>query len=375
MTTLDTTVPIAAVDLGPHLVTITWADDSLSRFHHMWLRDNSPQAMHTTTKHRVEETSEIPDDVHPASAELIDGDLVIFWAHDGHESRYSAEWLHRFDYSRGARIERTSPILWDASIGELVPQASYPELLADPEVRRQYMAGFLAYGVGILHDVPTEPGTVLNVAAEFGEVRTTSWGTVFDVRSMTDANSVAYTNLRLVTHTDEGYRNPAPTIQLQHFLVSETSGGMATLVDGFKIAEDLRSNRPDYFELLSTVLVHYHFADATAEHENVSPIIRLDPDGSIKQIQYSNHSATPFLVPFDQMEAFYEAYRAFGRMRESDEYQLRINMGAGDMYMVDNHRVLHGRTSFSSGGARHLQSCYIERDEFASRLTVMSRNS
>jgi gamma-butyrobetaine dioxygenase len=43
------------------------------------------------------------------------------------------------------------------------------------------------------------------------------------------------------------------------------------------------------------------------------------------------------------------------------------------MYMVANHRVMHGRTSFASGGARHLQSCYIERDELASRLTVLDR--
>ena len=54
--------------------------------------------------------------------------------------------------------------------------------------------------------------------------------------------------------------------------------------------------------------------------------------------------------------------------------QLRIEMGAGDMYIVDNLRTLHGRTGFSGGGARHLQSCYIERDELASRLTVLERS-
>jgi gamma-butyrobetaine dioxygenase len=41
--------------------------------------------------------------------------------------------------------------------------------------------------------------------------------------------------------------------------------------------------------------------------------------------------------------------------------------------MVDNRRVMHGRTGFSGGGARHLQSCYIERDELVSRLTVLER--
>jgi gamma-butyrobetaine dioxygenase len=73
------------------------------------------------------------------------------------------------------------------------------------------------------------------------------------------------------------------------------------------------------------------------------------------------------------MDAYYDAYLTFAAMRESDEYQLRIHMQAGELYMVDNRRVLHGRTGFSSSGARHLQSCYIECDELISRLKVLTR--
>lgn len=74
------------------------------------------------------------------------------------------------------------------------------------------------------------------------------------------------------------------------------------------------------------------------------------------------------------MEAYYEAYTTFGRIRESDRYRVTIRLGAGDLYMVDNRRVLHGRTGFRSGGERHLQSCYIERDEFMSRLHVLAHD-
>ena len=51
--------------------------------------------------------------------------------------------------------------------------------------------------------------------------------------------------------------------------------------------------------------------------------------------------------------------------------RFNINMRAGDLYMVDNHRIMHGRTGFSGGGARHLQSCYIERDELMNRRAVL----
>ena len=93
----------------------------------------------------------------------------------------------------------------------------------------------------------TIPGSVAYAAEQFGEVRTTGWGTVFDVRAVADANSVAYTNLPLVTHTDEAYRDPAPPSSSQHFLLADAEGGETTLVDGFKVAADLRAERPDLF--------------------------------------------------------------------------------------------------------------------------------
>lgn len=358
----------------PRALDVTWDDGRRSSYLYVWLRDNCLQLRHQTTGHRVAETSEIPDDVHPQSTSIDgDGNVVLTWAYDHHVSSFPAAWLRANDYSNGARHGVGKPKLWDATIGEALPDASYPAVAESAEKRRNFLRSFVDHGVAILRDVPCIPGTVLDVGRLFGELRTTSWGLVFDVLSMDDANSLAYTNLPLVTHTDEGYRDPAPTVQLQHFLVADAQGGASTLVDGFRIAEDLRRDAPQHFDVLSNTLLHFHIADATTEHRAVDPIISLRPDGSVKAIRYSNHSVETFLLPPDDMTAFYDAYRTFGRMRESDRYQLRIKLAAGDMYMVDNHRVLHGRTGFSSGGARHLQSCYIERDELLSRLNVLDR--
>lgn len=362
----------AAVD-GAH-VRLSWSDGTVSTLLSLWLRDNSPQLLHASTQHRVVETSSIPADVHPSECAIDDdGALRITWAHDAHCSLFPSAWLAAHDYSNGARHQQPSLTLWDASAVPSVPRASWPALLTDATLRRDFLRGFCAFGVALLHDVPTEPGSVLEVAHEFGIVRPTSWGTVFDVVSMIDANSVAYTNLPLVVHTDEGYRDPAPTVQLQHFLRSDTSGGMATLTDGFRVAADLRAEDPEMFRLLASHSLHFHFADTTAEHSASGPVITLGPEGDVRAIRYSNHSAQPFLLPPAVMADYYESYRAFGAMRESEQYQLRLDMQAGELYMVDNRRVMHGRTGFSGGGARHLQSCYIERDELVSRLTVLER--
>ena len=368
---------LAVVDVTRDVCLLTWDDGSQSSFHHMWLRDNAPELLHPTTNHRVVETSTIEDNVHPRGATVDGGDLVVVWDHDGHLSRFASSWLLARDYSRGVRRVRPRPVLWTAADADrgVIPRASYESVRDDAATRRQYMVGLRDYGLGLLHDVPRQPGTVLEVAELFGEVRSTSWGRIFDVVAIADANSVAYTNLPLVTHTDEAYRDPAPTMQLQHFLDVDPTGGESTLVDGFRIAEDMRADAPAQFELLATTVLHFHFREETSEHEHDGPVFDLDPGGALRAVRFSNHSVQPFLLPPDDVLPFYAAYREFGRMRESDRYRWRVKMQPGDLYMVDNRRVLHGRTGFTGSGARHLQSCYIERDEFMSRLSVLERSA
>jgi alpha-ketoglutarate-dependent taurine dioxygenase len=354
-------------------VLLRWNDSTTSRFHYIWLRDNAPELLHASTGHRVVETSSIPGDIRPASVVVdTNGDLQLVWD-DSLTSTYPAGWLNDHDYSNGVRPERQSQILWTAAMVDEIPRLSYSALMSGGGERVAFLDGFLQYGLAFLDQVPTAPGTVLELAEDLGEVRITSWGKVFDVISLDDANSVAYTNLPLVVHTDEGYRNPVPTVQLQHFLRNEALGGEATLTDGFRVADDLRRSNPQAFDLLSQTPLRFHIADNATEHVGMGPVIEVDGSGVVTAIRYSNHSACPFLLPFDEMEAFYEAYRLFGSMREDPTYRLQVPMGAGTLYIVDNRRVMHGRTGFTRGGARHLQSCYIERDELASRLSVLKR--
>lgn len=365
---------LSSLEMGKRSLNLCWTDGHSSTFHYIWLRDNCPQMRHAQTKHRIDETSTLGLDIAPLSAVVTaDGNLQITWP-DGHESTFLAEWLEVFDYSNGRRRKKRKAKLWDGTFAESVPRVSYPTLLGDTAVRAKWLRSFCDYGLAILTDVPSIPGTVLDVGEQFGEVRTTSWGKVFDVKSIADANSLAYTSLPLVVHTDEAYRDPTPTVQLQHFLVCDSIGGDATLVDGFKVADDLRTMQPSKFELLATTSLHFHFRDVDIEIENDGPVIELDTDGEVRYIRYSNHSVQPFLIPADKMEAYYDAYSTFGAMRENPKYRIQIKMNAGDLYMVDNRRIMHGRTGFTKGGARHLQSCYIERDELLGRLAVLERS-
>lgn len=350
---------------------IQWDDGTENLFHYLWLRDNSPETR-TANDQRLIETLSIPDDVAPVSLDLSDdGRLTIVWEYDGQTSHYPTAWLRTHAYPAPPALPTHR--LWDVSIQSSLPQMSYPEIIAQPQKLCEWLQWVQDYGFAILHDTPVLPGTVLEIVRLFGYVRETNYGPLFDVQSLVTPNNLAFTGLSLSVHTDNPYREPVPTLQLLHCLASELEGGDSILVDGFNVAETLRQQFPAYFELLSTQPVRFRFQDEHSDLSAESPVIRLDTGGDVVGIRFNNRSLMPFDFPPDQVEAYYRAYRSFARLLQSPEYTIQFKMQPGDLFIVDNERVLHGRTGFASDGSRHLQGCYSDRDGLYSRLRVLQR--
>lgn len=103
----------------------------------------------------------------------------------------------------------------------------------------------------------------------------------------------------------------------------------------------------------------------------LGPIINLDCLGNVKSIRFSSRAIQPFNFPSKMMKVYYEAYRTFLEMCNSNEYKMGIKFNKGDLLILDNHRVLHGRTEYE--GERFIQSTFIERTELMSRLSILSR--
>ena len=101
-------------------------------------------------------------------------------------------------------------------------------------------------------------------------------------------------------------------------------------------------------------------------------MIHLDHDGSVHEVRYSNALLAPLDVPADQMLATYRAVRTFARLLRSGRFELRLRLQPGDVMCFDNYRVLHGRSEFDpNSGPRHLQGCYLDRDDVLSRLRTL----
>jgi gamma-butyrobetaine dioxygenase len=326
-------------------------------FHPLWLRDNCPcpECRHESGQ-RLLDTRTLPDDLAIVS---VDGRTVSF--SDGHESTFDADWLRA--QANGARRRRR---LWDSQVA--LPVARYDDVVRGGPALRDWLAAADELGFAILTGGPTEPATVTRVVELFGYVRETNYGRLFDVKTVVSPANLAYTGLELGAHTDNPYRDPTPTLQLLHCLVSSAEGGENTLVDGFRVVEDLsRGDR----ELLAAQPVRFRYSDAETELEAEWPVVSLDARGEVQSVHYNTRSAQ---LPADADARYYAAYQRFGRMLESPAYRIRFKLDPGDLFIVDNLRVLHGRTGYAaSGGERHLQGCYADRDGLRSTLAVLSR--
>ena len=335
----------------------------ITDFHPLWLRDNCPcpECRHESGQ-RLLDTRSLPDDLEVVA---IDGCTVSF--SDGHESVFDAGWLR----AHADEPERRRRRLWGAEIQDALPVARYDDVAAGGEALRDWLAAVDELGFAILTGGPTEPGTVTRVAELFGYVRETNYGRLFDVRSVVNPGNLAYTGLGLGAHTDNPYRDPTPTLQLLHCLSSSAGGGENTLVDAFRVVHDL--SRAD-LELLTGRPVRFRFADADTELETETPVISLDARGDVQAVHYNTRSAQAFQLAEDEIGRYYEAYQRFGRMLEEPRYRIQFKLEPGGLFIVDNLRVLHGRTGYTAaGGERHLQGCYADRDGLRSRLAVLSR--
>src|SRR4029077_20872160 len=237
-----------------------------------------------------------------------------------------------------------------------------------------WLESFLTLGFVIFEGVPAEPGMVLKLGAMFGFTRETNFGALFNVRSTPDANDLAYTSIALDPHTDNPYRTPVPGIQLLHCLVNETSGGLSTLVDGFAVAQALRTAEPEAFRILSTTPVRFKYIDTDTELTASAPPIELDVAGELKSIHFSPRLDFVPLLPRAELEAYYRARRSFDHRLRAPDFEIRFLLGDGDLVMFDNCRLLHGRTGFDPAeGLRHLPCCYIDIDGPRSLYRVLRR--
>jgi gamma-butyrobetaine dioxygenase len=150
-------------------------------------------------------------------------------------------------------------------------------------------------------------------------------------------------------------------------------GGDSVVVDGFKAVERLKHEKPRHFEILSTIPARFEYAGSQGVRLRAKrPIVELGPDGELLAVRFNNRSLAPVTDgAYDDMADFYSAYRRFAELIEDPTMAVTFKLAPGELFIVDNTRVLHARRAFSGAGSRWLQGCYADRDGLLSTLAAI----
>jgi gamma-butyrobetaine dioxygenase len=120
--------------------------------------------------------------------------------------------------------------------------------------------------------------------------------------------------------------------------------------------------------------VEFAYRDATTTLRASAPVIELDPSGNVRAVRFNARSMEPPTMAPAELADWYDAYLRLARMLADERFQLRLRLEPGELFIVDNRRVLHGRAPFAaSGGERRLQGCYADIDGMRSTLDVLER--
>jgi gamma-butyrobetaine dioxygenase len=369
---------IAAAGVRPTHVDVVWSDGRRTPFHHIWLRDNCscPVCVHQVTKEQMFELVTVPADARPASA-IVDaeGALVVTWSEDSHVSRFHPGWLRHHAYDNASRSERTATrTTWDSSTFDAPPTFDALAVLTEDDALYEWLSALARYGVSRVRNLDCTEDAIGDLVARIGIVRETNFGILWDVKSEPNPITNANTALPLPPHVDLPTREYQPGLQFLHCLVNETEGGDNILVDGFRIAELLREESPEDYEILTTVPWDWANRSKTSDYRWRSPLLVTERDGSLREVRVGNWLRAPLDLPFDKVEAAYAAYRRLFEMTYRSDLQVRFRLDAGDVMAFDNRRALHARSEFTDqSGRRHLRGCYTERDELHSRLRMLER--
>ncbi|HSH44131.1 MAG TPA: TauD/TfdA family dioxygenase [Arenicellales bacterium] len=352
---------------------------STHTLHPVWLRERCPcaECRDARTGQRLLDAWSISPDTVVTSAEAEGGEVRITFS-DGHVAPFRAADL---EASLGRRDDRAGIVTWDAGLSDW-PKAEWSEASSDDAALHDMLEQLHRYGFVLVRGVPAELDAVADVVERVGPMRRTNWGGVADVKAIAKAFDLTMTTRALEPHTDNPYREPVPGYIFLHCIVNDVEGGDLLLSDGFRVAELLREQAPEEFDALTRVRSEFRYVDETTTLENSGPLIELDDDGRVRQVRLSNRTEWVPAEDPDLLDSYYRARLRFTTLVNDPKLQIRSRWRVGDLLILDNYRMLHGRGAYQQTAApdeaqgrgyRHMRQCYMDRDTVGSRRKVLAR--
>ena len=347
---------------------------STEEIHPFWLREraNGEKFLDKKTQQRLFDPTTLNVEIEIKKAQIKNQVLEIDF-NDGVNSKLDINTITKEFSKVDNVIHSIEKVKWDSSLKE-IKSFKFKNDLFDSREAYEILTTFYKYGFVIIKNVPTQDNYLVKFANSIGSVRRTNFGEHFDVKSKPNPNDLAYTSLPLAPHTDNPYRNPVPCIQILHSIVNEVNGGYSTLVDGYNVTETLKKENPEFFDILTKVKVRFKFIDNEVVLENWSELIQLDENKNFKQVKFSPRLDFVPILEKQELDLYYKARKKISDLYNSKKFRIEFKLEQGDLLMMDNYRLLHGRTEFDvNDGDRFLQGCYIDFDSTEGKLRHIKR--
>ena len=359
---------------------VLWSDGEKSNFNFLWLRDNCPTAHDKDSRHRMFNILKVSEGLVAKEFKVNnDGKLVIKWSEGNHTSYYDQKWLRENCYTLKNKKKYISPYqLWDSSLQKNLASISieHDEIMSSDQGLIKWLELLHFKGIAIVKNTPTEKESAFPVLNRISHTRETFFKTPFEVINIPKPNNSAYTSHALQNHMDLPWFENPPGYQFLHCLINSAKGGDSAAVDAFAVADYLRKNEKDVFDLLVDTPLKFRDKDYTqkAIRSFYAPAISLTKDGDYNDIRYSIATLDTLDCHPDKMDAVYKAHHRFGNLLHDDKYQINFRLEPGNIFSFNNRRLLHGRTEFDpNSGERHLQGYYMDRDEIVGRLNYLKK--
>ncbi|XP_059060200.1 trimethyllysine dioxygenase, mitochondrial [Achroia grisella] len=343
------------------------------KFEDCWLRDHCrcTSCYHADTFQRAIHILEIPDSK-IVSMEYDETQITIIWD-DDHKSVYEASFLAQFDYTKWSDGRKLKPIYWHGDeIAGKVTRINVDKFLNTTDGAKRVFQSLLDYGVALIEEVDATLEATEVVCKALGGVQHTIFGGMWKFTTRADHADTAYTNLPLALHNDSTYFTESTGLQILHCLEhSNGEGGETTLVDGFYGANRLRSEIPADYTFLTTFNIEAEYLEDGHHHKYSAPIIKTDTkSGDLVQIRYNVYDRSSMaFASSDECRSYYRSLRSLGRYYEDTKNQWQFKLKPGTVMVIDNFRVLHGRTGFT--GTRILGGSYVSRSDWLDRARVL----
>ena len=372
---------ISKIEKNSSYLKIIWNDGEESKFNFMWLRDNCPTAHDKDSRHRMFNILSVSTKINPKKYSVNkDGKLEIEWSEGNHISLYDSKWLRDNCYTIKNKKEYVSPYeLWDNSLQNNLDSVKIncKEIMDSDEGLIKWLKLLHHKGIAIIENAPVEDKSGFKILNRISHTRETFFKTPFEVINIPKPNNSAYTAHALRNHMDLPWFENPPGYQFLHCLVNSAKGGDSSAVDAFAVADYLRNNEKDVFDILVNTPLKFRDKDYTQEaiRSVHGTAISLTKDGDYNDIRYSIATLDALDCHPDQMDSVYKAHHRFGNLLHDPKFQINFRLEPGDIFSFNNRRLLHGRTEFDpNSGHRHLQGYYMDRDEIIGRLNYLKQN-